>query len=529
MASNLLKQITMYSQLVHSPAIPQEPQRNTESEPHGERLEPKKPLRTLFLNPPSFERFDGGASSRWPATREIESYWYPVWLTYPAGMLDGSRLVDAPPHHISWQQVVDILKDYEFLVLFTSTVGWDGDQRMTEVIKQTYPAIKVAFVGPPVTTSPDKALDQCFAIDFICRREFDLSIVEYANGKPLDEILGVSYKDANGVIQHNPDRAQLTPEQLDEMPWATEIYRRDLDVTRYNVPFLLHPFVSLYTTRGCPAQCTFCLWPQTLSGHAWRKRSTDDVAAEMKQAKELFPQVKEFFFDDDTFNIQKSRTIELCEKLKPLGLTWSCNSRVTTDYDTLKAMKEAGCRLLIVGFESGDPQILKNIKKGATVQRARDFVKDCHDLGLVIHGDFILGLPGETRRSIRNTIRFAKQLDCETIQVSIAHAFPGTELFDFVEKNGFITNKKMEDGDGHQMAHIEYPGLPVEYVVEMVHKFYDEYYFRPKAALRIVWKAIVNRDIARLYTEARSFMQLRSQRTGAAMKSRSQKLSRPSA
>jgi hypothetical protein len=87
----------------------------------------------------------------------------------------------------------------------------------------------------------------------------------------------------------------------------------------------------------------------------------------------------------------------------------------------------------------------------------------------------------------------------------------------------------MEDGDGHQMAHIEYPGLPVEYVVEMVHKFYDEYYFRPKAALRIVWKAIVNRDIARLYTEARSFMQLRSQRTGAAMKSRSQKLSRPSA
>jgi radical SAM superfamily enzyme YgiQ (UPF0313 family) len=185
----------------------------------------------------------------------------------------------------------------------------------------------------------------------------------------------------------------------------------------------------------------------------------------MKQAKELFPQVKEFFFDDDTFNMQKARTIELCEKLKPLGLTWSCNSRVTTDYDTLKAMKEAGCRLLIVGFESGDPQILKNIKKGATVERARRFVRDCHDLGLVIHGDFILGLPGETKASIRNTITFAKQLDCETIQVSIAHAFPGTELFDFVETNGFITNKKMEDGDGHQMAHIEYPGLPADYVL----------------------------------------------------------------
>src|ERR1035441_835002 len=88
------------------------------------------PLKTLFLNPPSFEKFDGGASSRWPATREIESYWYPVWLTYPAGMLEGSRLVDAPPHHLKWPDVVEILKDYEFLVLFTSTMGWDGDQKM---------------------------------------------------------------------------------------------------------------------------------------------------------------------------------------------------------------------------------------------------------------------------------------------------------------------------------------------------------------------------------------------------------------
>ncbi len=175
-------------------------------------------------------------------------------------------------------------------------------------------------------------------------------------------------------------------------------------------------------------------------------------------------------------------------------------------------MKDAGCRLLIVGFESGDPQILKNIKKGATVERARDFVRDCHKLGLVIHGDFILGLPGETRESIRNTIEFAKQLDCETIQVSIAHAFPGTEFFDYAKENGFITNEAMSDDGGHQMAHIEYPGLPVEYVMEMVHKFYDEYYFRPKAAARVIWQAIVNRDVPRLYTEAVSFMKLRSQR-----------------
>ena len=245
--------------------------------------------------------------------------------------------------------------------------------------------------------------------------------------------------------------------------------------------------------------------------------------------KKLFPDVKEFFFDDDTFNINGPRTIELCEKLKPLGLTWSCTSRVTTSYETLKAMKEAGCRLLIVGFESGDPQILKNIKKGATVERAREFTRDCHKLGLVIHGDFILGLPGETEASIRNTINFAKTLDCETIQVSIAHAFPGTEFYEYAKVNGFITNENMADAGGHQMAHIEYPGLPVEYVLEMVHRFYDEYYFRPKAAFRVVWKAIVNRDVPRLYVEAKSFLKLRAQRNKMVAQSKKDHRSRQQA
>jgi radical SAM superfamily enzyme YgiQ (UPF0313 family) len=364
---------------------------------------------------------------------------------------------------------------------------------------------------------PEKTLNASPAIDFIIRREFDYQIVDYANGKPLEDIPGASFR-KNGQIVNNPEAPSI--ENLDALPWVSKIYKRDLDVTRYNVPFLLNPFISMYTSRGCPAMCTFCLWPQTHSGHRWRLRSSDDIRDEVKYALEAFPEVKEIFFDDDTFNYRKERTIELCAKLKPLNFTWSCTSRVTTDYDTLKAMKEAGCRLLIVGYESGDAQILKNIKKGATVQRALDFTRDCHKLGLVIHGDFILGLPGETHESIRNTIEFAKQLDCETIQVSIAHAFPGTEFFDYAKQNGFITNEAMSDEGGHQMAHIEYPGLPVEYVMEMVHKFYDEYYFRPKAAFRVVWQAIVNRDVPRLVTEARSFMKLRAQRNKASRAAR---------
>ncbi len=469
------------------------------------------PLKTLFLNPPSFENFDGGAGSRWPATREIESFWYPVWLAYPAGMLEGARLLDAPPHHISAEETIKIAKDYELLVLFTSTPGFPGDVRISQAIKEANPKIKIAFVGPHVSVLPEKSLRDCPVIDFVCRKEFDYAIYDYANGKPLAEIAGVSFLQ-DGKIVHTPDAPQI--QDLDALPHVTDVYKRDLDVTKYNVPFLLNPFVSLYTTRGCPAQCTFCLWPQTLTGHPWRKRSTDDVAAEMAKAKEYWPNVREFFFDDDTFNIQKARTVELCAKLKPLKLTWSCTSRVTTDFETLKAMKEAGCRLLIVGYESGDQQILKNIKKGATIERARQFTKDCHKLGLVIHGDFIMGLPGETRETINTSIAFAKELDVETIQVSVAHAYPGTELYDYAVKNGFIVgDNKMVDEGGHQLAHIQYPGLPADEILSAVHRFYDEYYFRPKAVYRILRKAAFNsNDRKRLYREAKTFLKLRAAR-----------------
>src|ERR1700704_2645650 len=372
-------------------------------------------MRTLFLNPPSFEGFDGGASSRWPASREIESYWYPVWLCYPAGMLPDSKVLDAPPHKVSIEQTVEMAKDFELLVLYTSTPGFHVDVKMAQMMKDVNSKLKVAFVGPPVTVEPEKILRDTPAIDFVVRREFDHQIVAYAQGKPLDELPGVSFR-KGGQIVNNPEGPAI--EDLDSLPWVTKVYKRDLDITRYNVPFLLNPFMSFYTSRGCPAMCTFCLWPQTHSGHRWRLRSSQDVANECRYVLESFPGLKEIFFDDDTFNYKKARTLELCAELKKLPkFTWSCTSRVTTDYETLKAMKEAGCRLLIVGYESGDEQVLKNIKKGATIEGAERFTKDAHSLGLVIHGDFIVGLPGDSRESIRRTIDFAKGLDTETIQV----------------------------------------------------------------------------------------------------------------
>ena len=465
-------------------------------------------MRTLFLNPPSFENFDGGASSRWPATREIESYWYPVWLCYPAGMLPDSKVVDAPPHKITALETIEIAKDFELVVLFTSSLGLRIDLKIVEMMKDANPNVKVAFVGPPVTIDPEKVL-QNGAVDFVVRREFDYQIAAYAGGKPLEQLPGVSFR-KNGSIIHNPEGRAI--EELDRLPWVTKVYKRDLDVMRYNVPFLRHPYISLYTSRGCPAMCTFCLWPQTHSGHRWRLRSTDDVAAEVRYALDAFPEVREIFFDDDTFNYRKARTLELCAKFKHLNFAWSCTSRVTTDYETLKAMKESGCRLLIVGYESGDPQILKNIKKGATIEMALRFTENCKKLGLVIHGDFIVGLPGETKQTIRRTIDFAKRLDTETIQVSIAHALPGTELYDFGTQNGLI-NISMADEAGHQLPNITYPGLDEAELVDAVERFYGEYYFRPRVVWRVVRKAMFkSAERRRLIKEAREYLSLRSKR-----------------
>ena len=467
-------------------------------------------MRTLCVNPPSFEKFDGGASARYQATREITSFWYPVWLAYPAGLITDSRLLDGPAQGLSPEDTVRIAHDYEFVVLYTSTAGFNSDIQIAEQIKIGKPDIKIAFVGPHVTVKAEDSLQASSALDFVVRGEFDYAVAEFAEGRPLADIAGVTYRQHDRII-HNPARQPL--QDLDILPFAVDVYKRDLDYTKYNIPYLLHPYVSFYASRGCPALCTFCLWPQTMSGHPWRTRSIPNVVAEVQRCRDLFPKAKEIFFDDDTFPWAKARTIDICNAFKPLRFTWSCNSRVHTDYETLKAMKDAGLRLLVVGFESGDPTILKNIKKGATIEQAFTFMKHCKELGIVVHGDFQIGLPGETPETIERTIQYAMRLDPETIQVSISHPYPGTEFHNYVTQHGYLTDDEMTDELGHQLPNISYPGLDRRYMVQLVEQFYDRYYFRPRVIFRILRRAAFDAgERRRLYHEAREFLQLRAKR-----------------
>lgn len=442
-------------------------------------------MKTLFLNPPSFDGFDGGAGSRYQARREIKSFWYPTWLAQPAALVPGSKLIDAPPHGIGLEESLAAAERHELIIVHTSTPSLRNDIRFVQALKARKPEAMVGFVGAHVAVLPEETLRACPSLDFVARKEFDFTIKEIAEGSPLSEVMGVSYWDrGRGTIIHQPERPILT--NMDELPFVVNVYERDLDISKYYIGYLKHPYISLYTGRGCFSRCIFCLWPQTIGGHTYRVRSPEHVFEEMKLARSLFPEVKEFFFDDDTFTDNRPRAEEIAWRLKTLGITWSCNAKANVPYETLKVMRECGLRLLLVGFESGNQQILNNIRKGIRVDRAREFVKNCKRLGIKIHGTFILGLPGETRETMRHTMEYACELDVDTIQVSLAAPYPGTELYAQALAHGWLKTDILINEHGIQDVAIEYPDLSREEIFQAVENFYRRFYMRPRPVLRVV-------------------------------------------
>jgi len=452
-------------------------------------------MSALFLSPPSFDGFDGGAGARYQARREVTSYWYPTWLAQPAALVPDSRLLDCPPHDINMEQTLRIAKDYGHVIINTSTPSLKNDCKVAEAIKAQRPETKIGFVGAHTAVLPTETLKASPAIDWVGRKEFDFTCKEVCEDRPLESISGLSFR-KEGKIIHNPERELI--HNMDALPWVADVYKRDLEIEKYFIGYLMHPYISMYTGRGCPAQCTFCLWPQTIGGHKYRVRSAENVAAEMAYMKKLFPQVREFFFDDDTFTANLPRAREIAKKLAPLGLTWSCNSRANLDQDTIRFFKDCGLRLFLVGYESGNDDILKRIKKGVTTDEMRRFTKACHRAGVVIHGTFILGLPVETPETIEQTMRFAQDLDVFSMQVSLAAPYPGTELYEMARQNGWFSKKDKTDivhGDGFQQSTLEYPGLSKDEIFESVDRFYRQYYLRPGPILRIIKTMLEDKSV----------------------------------
>ncbi|MFY7961728.1 MAG: hopanoid biosynthesis associated radical SAM protein HpnJ [Elsteraceae bacterium] len=470
-------------------------------------------MKTLFLNAPSYDGFDGGAGSRYQAKREIKSFWYPTWLAQPAALIPDSKLIDGPAHRLSVEDVLPHAKDYELLVLHTSTPSFSSDVKVAEAMKEMNPKLKIGFVGAKVAVQPTDSIMASTAIDFVARNEFDFTIKEIAEGRAFDKVDGITYRAPSGDISHTRDRAML--ENMDELPFVTEVYKRDLKIENYFIGYLKHPYISIYTGRGCKSRCTFCLWPQTVGGHRYRTRSPQHVAQEIALARQYFPQVQEFFFDDDTFTDDLPRAEAIAKELGKMGVTWSCNAKANVPRETLKVLKDNGLRLLLVGYESGNQQILHNIKKGMLIDVAKKFTKDCHELGIKIHGTFILGLPGETKETIQQTINFAKEINPHTIQVSIAAPYPGTYLYKQALDNGWLDAKHAElvDENGVQMAPLTYDHLSSTEIFDSVETFYKRFYFRADKIASIVGEMLRSRQMmARRLREGVEFFQFLNQR-----------------
>ena len=439
-------------------------------------------LRTLFLHPPSTEGFDGGAGARYQARREVRSFWYPTWLAQPAALVPGSRLVDAPPMRFDLEDVAPLARDYDLCVLHTSTPSFACDVKVAERLKRENPALRIGFVGAHVAVMREEALAASPAIDFVTGSEFDFTVQEVAQGRPLSAVAGLSYR-KNGSVGRTPERAPI--EDMDALPFVVDVYRRDLDVDRYFIGYLLHPYISLYTGRGCRSKCTFCLWPQTVGGHRYRTRSVEHVIAEIAQAQRHFPQVREYFFDDDTFTDDLPRAEAIARGLSRLGVTWSCNAKANVPLSTLEVLRDNGLRLLLVGYESGSQAILNNVKKGVRLDVAREFTRNAKRLGIKIHGTFIMGLPGETRETIEETIRFAQEIDPDTLQASLAAPYPGTELHRLAREQGWLADDALVDRDGVQTTAIGYPHLSRTEIFSSVEEFYRRFYFRPRKIFSI--------------------------------------------
>jgi radical SAM superfamily enzyme YgiQ (UPF0313 family) len=473
-----------------------------------------------MLNPPYLPHFGRGA--RWQEIGRAGTLYYPIWLSYATAVVEQeheTRLVDAIARNWGREDVIEDVKKFkpDLIVMDSSFPSLNNDINVAELIKQNYDKdVKIILVGPPASQFPEEILRNK-GIDIVARWEYDFTLKEVAEVIKEDgdfkTIKGVSYKE-NSKIIHNPNREFTSSEDLDKIPFVSKVYKKYLNIKDYFLGQSLYPEIQIFTGRGCPNQCTFCAWPQTLMGRKYRVRSVQNVLDELEWIQGDL-NVKEVFFEDDTFTINKKRVLGFCRGYKERGLDiiWSCNARADTlDLETMKEMKKANCRLLIVGYESGSDEILRNIEKGFTVEQIKQFAKNAKKARLLVHGDFIIGLPGETKETIVLTRKLIKETKPEILQVSVASPFPGTEFYEWCKENRcLITDDPNEylDEQGHQKAIISYPELTNEEMVKEVDKILKGYYLSISyvpVALRQILRRNGLDEMKRLWYSMKMFM-----------------------
>ena len=451
-------------------------------------------MNIYFVNPPfkaEFGKFS--RESRSPAITKSGALYYPLWLIYAAlyPQKHGHKVhfLDAPAKQLNEKQSLEIIQkennERTLFVLDTSTPSIKSDVAFAERLKKLYPSSFVILVGTHPSACPEETLDYSLAVDAIAIGEYDCIINELADslqaGTELQTVRGLCIRTEKGVI-----RTEKMPpmKDLDELPFASQFIKEYLDEKDYFFAAATYPSIQIFTGRGCPFRCNFCVYPQTMHGHAFRARSAENVVAEFEYIAANFPDVKEVVIEDDTFTANKKRVLDICrlliEKKLYKRLKWLCNARVNLDLETMRTMKKAGCRLIIPGIESGSQQILDNIKKGTKVEQFYEYVANAKKAGLLIHACYMVGNEGETKDTMNETLQLALRLNTDTAQFFPLIPYPGTEAYQWAKDNNYIETDyaKYCLPDGTHNTVLSTPELTAEDMITFCNMARKRYYLR---------------------------------------------------
>ncbi len=473
-------------------------------------------MRILMLNPPFLPKFS--RFSRSPAVTKSGTIYYPIWHAYATGVLEKEghevKLVDAPADGLSREDCYRIAKEFvpAIVVVYTSTPSIYNDIEVAGNIKDLLPNSFIALTGPHVSALPIESLEIDRRIDAIARREYDMTLIEIAkkldSKEDISNVAGLTLRVGND-IKSNPDRELI--DDLDSIPFVSDVYKRHLKIENYFYAHCRFPVISIFTSRGCNAQCNYCVYPQQMFGRRQRQRSSENIVAEFDYIERELPQVKEVLIDDDTFSFNQEHTIKFCELMiqKKIKLPWTVECRANLKYETMVMMKKAGCRLIVVGFESADNQVLKNIKKGLTVERMKQFISDAKKAGIMIHACFMAGNKGETRDTLIKSLKFAKEMNADTCQFFPLMVYPGTEAYEWAKVNNYLTTTDFRNWlteDGLHNCVVSTPELSAKDLVDFCDYARKSYYLSPKYLTYKFRQVLFNpKEITKTIKSAKTF------------------------
>lgn len=469
-------------------------------------------MRILLLNPPFLKRYS--RQSRSPCVTKGGTFYYPYYLAYATGVLEYAnfkvKLIDAVANNWDKEKTLKFIKKFcpDIVVCDTSTPSIYNDIEFASKIKDISGAF-IILVGKHVSDLPVETLKMNKNLDLIAIGEYDYTLRDVANAidnnRDMLNIKGIAYR-KNKKIKITRPRNFI--KNLDELPFVSEVYKRHLPIKRYFYASLLWPQVTILTARGCPYNCSFCNIPFKSS---YRMRSIENVVDEFEYIEQELGFVKEVMIEDDTFPVSKKRTINLCKELRKrkIKLKWSCNARVNTDFETLREMKRAGCRLLCVGFESPNQDVLNDIHKGITKEMQLCFKKNTDKLGLLVNGCFILGLPKDNWRKVKLNAEFAKLVDCDTSQFYPLMVYPGTDDYKWAKENGYLITENYRKWITEQGLHtttVDRPYMKAKTLLKYCNIARRKFYLRPTYIFKKVKQSLKKDEFVRNFLAFKVFI-----------------------